>query len=78
MLNKMLNDMTRAQIIQVWFAAIALVVVAAVAFGAEMKVGTGAMLLTLSLVPPFIVFLRWPRPESVTTRGVLRGTDRRL
>ena len=47
--------------IQVWFAAVALVVVAAMAFGADVKVGTGGMLLTLSLVPPLIVFLLWPR-----------------
>jgi len=39
----MLNNTTRGQAIQVWFAAVALVVVAAVAFGAEVKVGTGGM-----------------------------------
>ena len=73
----MLDNMTRARVIQVWFAAVALVVVAAVTFGAEPKVGTGSLLLTLSLVPPFIVFLLWPRAESLTAGDVLRGTDRR-
>ena len=47
----MLKDITRSRLIQVWFAAVALVVVAGVAFGATMTVSTGAMLLALSLVP---------------------------
>jgi hypothetical protein len=63
--------------IQVWFAAVALVVVAVVAFGAQLTVGTGALLLTLSLVPPVILFLLWPRAESLTAGDVIRGTDRR-
>jgi len=73
----MLNNMTRGQVIQGWFAAVALVVVAAMAFGAEVKVGTGGLLLTLSLVPAVIVFLLWPKAESLTARDVLRRTDRR-
>lgn len=74
----MLSTMTRTRVIQVWFAAVALVVVAAVAFGAELNVGTGSTLLTLSLVPPLIVFLLWPGAESLTAADVIRGTDRRL
>jgi hypothetical protein len=73
----MLSNMTRARVIQVWFAAVALVVVAAVAFGAEMRVSTGGVLLTLSLVPALIVFLLWPQDQAVTAGDVLRGTDRR-
>ena len=73
----MLSNMSRTRVIQVWFAAVALVVVAAVAFGAEMKVSTGGMLLTLSLVPPLIVFLLWPAAQTLTAGDVIRGTDRR-
>ena len=73
----MLSNMTRTRVIQVWFAAVALVVVAAVAFGGEVNVGTGGMLLTLSLVPPIIVFLLWPRAQALTAGDVIRGTDRR-
>jgi hypothetical protein len=40
----MLRNTTRSRVIQVWFAAVALVVVAGVAFGAAVTVGTGAML----------------------------------
>ena len=73
----MLGDMTRTQVIQVWFAAVALVVFATMAFGAEVKVGTGGLLLTLSLVPPLIVFLLWPAAQALTAADVVRGTDRR-
>ena len=74
----MLSNMTRARVIRVWFAAVALVVVATVAFGAEVKVGTGGLLLTLSLIPPLVVFLLWPAAQPLTAGGVLGGTDRRI
>jgi hypothetical protein len=73
----MLSYMTRTRVIQVWFAAVSLVVVAAVAFGVQVNVGTGGMLLTLSLVPPLIVFLLWPEAQGLTAADVMRGTDRR-
>jgi hypothetical protein len=73
----MLSNMTRARVIQVWFAAVALVVVAAAAFGAEVNVATGGLLLTLSLIPPVIVSLLWPTPQTLTAGDVIRGTDRR-
>jgi hypothetical protein len=72
----MLSTMT-PRVIQVWFAAVALVIAAAVAFSTEVNVGTGGMLLTVSLVPPVIVFLLWPAAQSLTAGDVLRGTDRR-
>ena len=73
----MLRNMTRTRAIQVWFAAVALVVVAALAFGVQVNAGTAGMLVTLSLVPPLIVFLLWPGAQSLTAGDVIRGTDRR-
>ena len=73
----MLKNMTRSRLIQMWFAAITVVIVAAVAFGAEVTVGTGSMLLALSLVPPAMILLLWPGPQTVTAAEVLRGPDRR-
>jgi hypothetical protein len=73
----MLNNMTRVRVIQVWFAAVALVAVAAMEFGAAVKVGTGGMLLALSIVPAVLIFLLWPQDQAVTAGDVLRGTDRR-
>jgi hypothetical protein len=73
----MLSNMTRTRAIQAWLAAVALVMVAAVAFGAQMNAGTAGLLVTLSLVPAVIVFLLWPEAESVTAGDVIRGTDPR-
>jgi hypothetical protein len=73
----MLNDMTRSKVIQVWFVAVALVVVAALAFGVSMTVGTGVMLLALCLVPPAFVVVMWPSDQPPTAAEVLHDTDRR-
>jgi hypothetical protein len=73
----MLSNITRTSVIRVWLAAVALAVVAAVAFGADVTVGTAGLLLTLSLVPPLLVFLLWPEAQSLTAGDVIRGTDRR-
>jgi hypothetical protein len=65
-------------LIQVWFAAIALVAAAVVAFGPPVTLGTAAMLFAVSLVPPAIVFALWPETESQTASDILHGTDRRV
>jgi hypothetical protein len=73
----MLKDMTRLRLIQVWSAAVLLVVVAGMALGVSVTVSTGAMFLALSLVPPAIVLLLWPGVQSPTAADVLHGADRR-
>jgi len=73
----MLKDMTPSKVIQIWFVAVALVVVAAVAIGASVTVGTGVMLLALCLVPPVIVVMLWPGVQPPTAAEVLHDADRR-
>jgi len=73
----MLKDMTRSRLIQVWFAAVLLVVVTSIALGMAVTSSTGAMLLMLSLVPPAIVLLLWPVVQPITASEVLHGTGRR-
>lgn len=73
----MWTDMTRSRLIQVWFAAISLAVVAAMVVGATVTVGTAAMLCALSLVPPAIVLVLWPGVQPLTAAEVLHGSDRR-
>jgi hypothetical protein len=73
----MLRDLTRSKVIQTWFTAVVLVVVAGIAFGASVTIGTGAMLLALSLVPPAIVLRLWPGVQPPTPGEVIRGVDRR-
>jgi hypothetical protein len=73
----MLKALTRSKPIQVWFATIALIVVAGAALGVSVTVGTGVMLFVLSLIPLAIVLLLMPGIRSKTAADVLYGTDRR-
>jgi hypothetical protein len=73
----MLNAMTRSRVTQAWFAAVTLIIVASLALGASVTVRTGALLLALSLVPPVIVFMLWPRPQPRTTAEMLYPPDHR-
>jgi hypothetical protein len=74
----MLKNMTRSKLIQVWFAAVALVVVASVAWGAAVTAGTGAMLLALCLAPPVIILMLWPGVQAPTVAEVLHNGDPRV
>ena len=73
----MLKDITRARMLKVWFTAVALVLVAAIAFGASITMSTGFLLGGLCLVPPVMLFMLWPAPVTQTAGDVLRGTERR-
>lgn len=73
----MLKHITRSRLIQVWFAAVALAVVAGLVFGAAVTFTTGALLLALCLVPPAVVLLLWPGVQPLTAAEVLHGVDRR-
>ena len=68
--------MARSRLIQLWFATISLVVVAAVALGLTVTIGTAVILLGLSLVPPAIVLVLWPGVQASTAADVLYGRDR--
>jgi hypothetical protein len=73
----MLRERTRSGLILVWFATISLVVAAAVALDATFAVGTAAVLLALTMVPPAIVLVLWPGVQPMTAADVLYGRDRR-
>jgi len=72
----MLRTMTRSRLIQVWFTAVALIVVASVALGLTVTIGTGVMLAALSLVPPAIVLLLWPEVQPRSASDVLHDRNR--
>jgi hypothetical protein len=69
-------NMTRTRLIEVWFAAIALIVVASVALGVTMTLGTGVILAALSVVPPAMVLLLWPGVQARSASDVLHDTNR--
>ena len=72
----MLKDMTRSRLIQVWFAAMTLVVVAGLALGVAVTIGTGALLLALCLVPPAIILMLWRGGPAPTIAEVLHDAER--
>jgi hypothetical protein len=69
--------MTRTRLIQMWFALVVFVVVAAVAFGAAVTISTAAILSVLALAPALLVLLLWPGVQPPTASEVIHGTDRR-
>jgi hypothetical protein len=73
----MMKTLTRSRVIQIWFAAALLIVIACLAFGVAMRIGTGAMLLVMSLVPPTVILLLWPGAQPLTIGEVLRGAPPR-
>jgi len=73
----MLN-LTRSKLIQMWFVAVVLVIVASLVAGVTLEMSTGLMLLALSLAPPIMVLMLWPGTQPPTVSEVLRGADRRL
>jgi hypothetical protein len=72
----MLTAMTRARVIQIWFAAVAVAFVCSIVLGASITFGTAAILLVLCLVPPAIVLRLWPGVQPPTVAEVLHGVDR--
>ena len=75
--NNMAIRMTRSRLITTWYAAVALVVVAALALGATVTVSTGAMLLALAMVPPVLVVMLWPGVQPLTASEVIHSANRR-
>jgi hypothetical protein len=69
----MLKDMTRSKLLQIWFTAVVLIAVAAFAMGVTVTLGTGALLLGFSVVPPAVVLMLWHRAQPPTAAEVLRG-----
>ncbi len=73
----MLKDITRSKLIQMWFVAVLLIVGAVIAAHVSVTASTGVMLLALSVVPPTLVFLLWPRKvQPITASEVLHGARR--
>ena len=69
--------MTRLKSIQMWFAAVAFVIVPAIVFGAAVTLSTAAMFVALALAPPLLVLLMWPGDQPLAVTGVTPGMDRR-
>jgi hypothetical protein len=73
----MVREMSRAKLMQIWVATVALVAVASFVLGARVTLATAGALLAVCLGPPAVLLLLWPRAETATIAGVLRDVDRR-
>jgi hypothetical protein len=77
-MEHMLEKMTRARLIELWFAAVAVAIALVVVLGPSVSISTAAVLLALSLMPPAIVLLLWPGIQPQTISEVLHDVDRRV
>lgn len=71
----MLKNITRSKLIAFWFAAVALVVVAVLAFGVAVTMSTGALLVAMCFVPPLLVVMLWPNGGPQTVAEVLNDAN---
>jgi hypothetical protein len=67
--------MTRSRVIQIWFTAVTLVVVAGIALGVNVTMGTGVLLVALCLIPPAMILRLWPGVQPPTAAEVLHSPD---
>ncbi|HEY6211820.1 MAG TPA: hypothetical protein VIW45_06015 [Vicinamibacterales bacterium] len=74
----MMNNLTRSRVIQMWFVAVALVVAAAFALGANLTLGRWMLILGLCLVPPAMLFKLWPVAADRSMKDLIyeSGRDR--
>jgi hypothetical protein len=67
--------MTRTRLVQIWFAAVAVVGLCGIVLGATVMLSTGVLLLALCLAPPVILLFLWPSVQPPTAADVLHGPD---
>jgi hypothetical protein len=69
----MLINLSRAQVIALWFLAIAVLVTVSLVAGVVATPGTWALLLLISFVPPAISFVIWRSAPTPTVAEVLHA-----
>jgi hypothetical protein len=76
-MTSIFDSLTRSKVLKIWFTAVGLAIVASIAMGVSVTIGTGVLLFGLALVPAVIVWMLWPGARTLTAGDVLRGTDSR-
>jgi len=64
------RQLTRLRLLQIWFAVVLLIVVAAIALGVSVTLGTGALLLAMCLVPPAVLLMLWPSDAPTMAESI--------
>ena len=67
------STLTRARVIQGWFAGVTFIIVACIAFDVASTLAAIVTLLAVSLVPPIILLMLWPGVQAPTAHDVLHG-----
>ena len=67
------STLTRARVIQAWFAGVTFIIVACIAFDVASTLSAFVTLLAVSLVPPIILLMLWPGVQAPTAHDVLHG-----
>jgi hypothetical protein len=73
----MLKHITRNGLVGFWFSAVAVVIASVITLGVSVGVSTSALLLTLSLVPPGIVWALWRGDPAPTVAEILYAANPR-
>ncbi len=71
----MLKDMTRSKAIQIWFAAVALVGAAVLAYGVNLALWTWTVILAVCLVPPTFLLMLWNDGQARSTAEVIYDAE---
>jgi len=73
----MLKRLTRAKVIQIWVAAVAVAIASGLALGVQVTMSTGVLLAASALVPPAILLVLWRQDPTPTVAELMHSTDRR-
>ena len=71
----MLTNMTRSRAIQIWFAAVALMGAALLAYGVNFALWTWAVVLAVCLVPPTFLLMLWNDGQARSTAEVIYDAE---
>ena len=67
----MLKNISRTQVVGAWVAAVLVLMAGSIVAGAHLTVGTGALWLVASVMPPGVMLLLWHGAPPVTVAEVL-------
>ena len=73
----MMKDMTRSKAIRIWFAAVALITAAVIAYGVNLALSTWTVMLAVCLVPPIFLIMLWHDGGSRTIAEVIYDAEQR-
>ena len=71
----MLKEISRTRLAGFWFAAVAVITTWVVAAGVNVGASTAALLLTMCLVPPAIMWLIWRGAPPPTVGEILYSVN---